>query len=445
MGFQNIENKSLAYSLLKAWAKWWHNKVFYRKVIVLHPENIPADGHLLFTPNHQNALMDALGPLFTIPRQLVFLARADIFGKPLQSRILYFIKIMPVFRIRDGYDAVKKNDFIFRKTIDVIKAGNGLVILPEGEHAGIHKLRQLKKGFARIAFQAEEENDFSLNLKIVPIGLYYSDYENFRSLLLVNFGKPISVSKYIDLYKSNPALGIARLKDDLHEAMRHLMIDIESERFYSLYNHIRLYRAAQLRKQGKNETEQFEAQQEIVRKLENIEKNDPEQLKYLDKLVVQFEAQMKRFHSNFDTFALETPSVFGLLGNLLLLLAGSPFFVYGYLNNFLPWQLTNSYARRVKDPQFRSSFRYVLSLFLFPAFYILQSVFFLILVNEKWYVLAYFLSLSLSAAISWRYFQFFKKIRRKWKLVHLKLFNQAEFNNLSELYQKINNAVTNLL
>ncbi|HEY9115054.1 MAG TPA: 1-acyl-sn-glycerol-3-phosphate acyltransferase, partial [Bacteroidales bacterium] len=390
MGFQNIENKSFGYALLKFWAKWWHNKVFYKKVIVVNPENIPENGHLIFTPNHQNALMDALGPLFTIPRLLVFLARADIFGKPWLAKILYFLKILPVFRIRDGYDSLKKNDAIFQKTVDVINAGDGLVVLPEGTHAGFHKLRQLKKGFARIAFKTEEENDFSMNIQIVPIGLYYSDYESFRSILLVNFGKPISVSDYFDLYKNNPAIAITRLKDDLHEAIKLLMIDIESEEFYDLYNQLRQYRAEQLKLENKTEIEQFYGQQKIIEKLEKVEKSNPEKMISLNTLVQEFENELKSNKLDFETLAKGKRKFFQIVSGTFLVILGFPFFVFGYFNNFFPWQLTVLLAGKIKDPQFRSSVKYLLSILLFPFFYLIQTTFVLLSVSEKWVALAYF-------------------------------------------------------
>ena len=65
MGKENIEKYSAGYALLKVVAGFWHNNVFYRKVIVLGRENINPDHHLIFAPNHQNALMDALAVLFT--------------------------------------------------------------------------------------------------------------------------------------------------------------------------------------------------------------------------------------------------------------------------------------------------------------------------------------------------------------------------------------------
>ena len=130
MGRNNIEKFSGRYLVLKKLIGFWHNKIYYRKVIVIGRENINPDDHLIYAPNHQNALMDALAVLFTHKCQPVFLARADIFKRRIIASILYFMKILPVYRIRDGFSSLKSNDEIFHKTIDVIKNKNGLVILP---------------------------------------------------------------------------------------------------------------------------------------------------------------------------------------------------------------------------------------------------------------------------------------------------------------------------
>jgi len=445
MGFQNIEKKSTRYALLKVWAQWWHNKIFYKKIIKVNSENIPAKDNVIFTPNHQNALMDALGPLFTINQQLVFLARADIFSKKSLASFLYFLKILPIFRIRDGYQSLKKNDAIFQKTIDVINAGNGLVILPEGTHAGIHRLRQLKKGFARIAFKTEEENNFSMNIQIVPIGLYYSDYESFRSVLLLNFGKPIAVSKYYDVYKNNPAVAIAKLKDELHDALRLLIIDIESEEYYFVYDKLRQYRAAQVAMEKKPEIRQFQAQQEIISKLEKIEKKNPEKMESLNLLVHNFDNLLGDSKLNFETIEKGNPKFYQLFFKTLLLNIGFPFFIYGYLNNLLPWQITVSLAGKIKDPQFRSSVKYLFSILLFPIFYLIQSALFYYFISEKWMTIAYFLSLPLMASISWMYFSFFKKVKNHWRLFWLKIAKPIDYNRLNETYKNISDELKFIL
>src|SRR5664279_495382 len=239
MGKENIEKYSARYALLKSVAGFWHNNVFYRKVIVLGRENINPDYPVIFAPNHQNALMDALAVLFTNKGQNVFLARADIFKRKSIAAILYFLKILPVYRIRDGFSSLKGNDEIFTKTIDVLKNKNGLVILPEGDHAGFRRLRQLKKGICRVAFQSDEATGFSLKIKIMPVGLEFSNYSRFRQVLTVAYGKPIEVSEYFDSYKVSPERALNELRSRLSDEMKGIMVHIEEDEDYEAIDELR--------------------------------------------------------------------------------------------------------------------------------------------------------------------------------------------------------------
>ena len=239
MGRKNIEKYSARYALLKKVAGFWHNKVFYRKIIIIGRENINPDHHLIFAPNHQNALMDALAVLFTHKGQPVFLARADIFKRKLVASFLYFLKILPVYRIRDGYSTLKSNDEIFRKTVDVIKNKNGLVILPEGDHAGFRRLRQLKKGICRIAFQADESTGFNLNIKIIPVGIEYSSYSRFRQILTVVYGKPVEISDFFQIYREAPEKALNELRDRLSVEIKKLMVHIDSKEDYEAIDELR--------------------------------------------------------------------------------------------------------------------------------------------------------------------------------------------------------------
>ncbi len=140
------------------------------------------------------------------------MARADIFRKKSTARILYFLKILPVFRIRDGFHSVDQNKEIFKEVISVLEHNRPFCILPEGNHFGEKRLRPLQKGAARMALLAEEANDFKLGLSIVPVGLDYSNYFNAGSDLLVTFGDPIPVERYHELYIQNPLLAISHIQ-----------------------------------------------------------------------------------------------------------------------------------------------------------------------------------------------------------------------------------------
>ena len=51
------------YKMLYAYVSVLH-RLFYRRLTVIGYEKIPPNTPLIFAPNHQNALMDALAVLF---------------------------------------------------------------------------------------------------------------------------------------------------------------------------------------------------------------------------------------------------------------------------------------------------------------------------------------------------------------------------------------------
>ena len=441
MGFYNIEKKSFGYSLLHTVVGFWHNVIFYRKVVILNKQNIPKDANVIFTPNHQNALMDAFALLFTIPRQLVFMARADIFAKPAIASILYFIKILPIYRSRDGKGSILKNEKIFERTVDVLTAGSALVLLPEGSHEGVHKIRPLKKGFARIAFQTEEFNNFSLDIQIVPIGIDYSNYQDFRTTMLVNFGPAISVSDYYDQFKENPALAINALKDDLEERMKELIVNIESEEYYELYVLLKdIYNDSMRQAMGltkKNHSNKFKADRELIRLVDRFEKEKPGEMPALDDLVKSYTVKRKRFGFANEFLVEGKSSVFSLLLKSFLLVFTLPLFIFGLLNNLLPWGITIWAGNKIKDPQFKSSFKFAVSLFAFPIFYILQTVVFALFCELGWGPWIYLLSLSVSAAIAWWWNSVFQRLKKQWKFYGLAKKSNPDFVKMMEEHRLI--------
>ncbi|TFH37332.1 MAG: hypothetical protein E4G95_04900, partial [Bacteroidia bacterium] len=239
MSKKNIEKFSIGYAVLQNIVKLWHNWVHYRRVIVLGKENIRKENHNIFAPNHQNALMDALALTSTVPGQPIFLARSDIFRKKTMAKLLYYFKMLPVFRMRDGFESLRQNDDIFVKTIDVILSSNGLVILPEGNHAGYRRLRQLKKGICRIAFQTEEAQDFKLGLKIVPVGLDFTHYWKFRQILTISYGEPIGFEELYDTYRENPQIALNKLRNKISDGIKKVIVHIESEEDYEALDELR--------------------------------------------------------------------------------------------------------------------------------------------------------------------------------------------------------------
>jgi 1-acyl-sn-glycerol-3-phosphate acyltransferase len=120
--FSKITQKSLLYTILKFFSDLWHNYFFYKKVSYIGLENIPTNKSVIIGPNHQNALMDAIAIIASKPyNNPVFLARSDIFKGNIISSFLIKMKILPIYRIRDGKDKLKKNEEIFDETVKIYK------------------------------------------------------------------------------------------------------------------------------------------------------------------------------------------------------------------------------------------------------------------------------------------------------------------------------------
>ena len=80
-------------------------RLSFRKLVFIGKrENVSKERAIIFASNHRNALIDALLLVFSSYhlKQIVFLARADIFKKSFVAWLLKGMRIMPVFRIRDG-------------------------------------------------------------------------------------------------------------------------------------------------------------------------------------------------------------------------------------------------------------------------------------------------------------------------------------------------------
>ena len=152
---KKVQDNDWAYNLLRYYVDF-ALKLSYRSIRYVGLEKIPQDGAVIFAPNHTNALMDALVILAMDRKPKVFVARADIFRKPLLAKIFSFLKIMPIMRMRDGIDEVKKNNQTIEKAVDVLCDNVPFCIFPEGTHQAKYSSLPLSKGIFRIAFQAQE-------------------------------------------------------------------------------------------------------------------------------------------------------------------------------------------------------------------------------------------------------------------------------------------------
>jgi 1-acyl-sn-glycerol-3-phosphate acyltransferase len=442
MGKENIEKYSAGYALLKSAAGFWHNNVFYRKIIISGSENIHPDNSNIFAPNHQNALMDALAVLFTHKGQPIFLARSDIFKKKIISSILYFLKILPVYRIRDGFSSLKGNDEIFSKTVDVLKNKNGLVILPEGDHAGFRRLRQLKKGICRVAFQADEATGFNLKIRIIPVGLEYSNYTRFRQVLTVVYGKPIEVSDYFDHYRENPERALNELRSRLSDEIKKVMIHIESEEDYEAIDELRALINGKFSDDIK--FPKIFRDRMLISKLNKLKDSNAALYNRICSLSIHVKRLARELNIPYRLLEKKKHPYVLLLAGMAGIVLTFPLYLLGNIFNLTLLELPNLQIAKIKDPQFHSSVRYGLSFALALVFLPVFLTLSLLFINPWWLGILFFLALPLSGLFAWNYFLQLQRIIGGFRIRKLISREDRKFARLRRRHTELVTLVASL-
>ncbi|MEZ4998138.1 MAG: 1-acyl-sn-glycerol-3-phosphate acyltransferase [Bacteroidales bacterium] len=442
MGKKNIEKYDVFYQLLKNYVGFWHNYIFYRRVIVLGKDTLDFSVPTILAPNHQNALMDAMAVLCTLDRQLIFLARADIFRKKIVAKILYAFKMLPVYRIRDGFEAVKQNDDTFRDTLRVMENRNGVVILPEGNHATFRKLRQLKKGICRIAFQTAEAKGFNGEINIIPVGLEYSHYWRFRQVLTVVYGRPIHVSDYYESYRENPNRAIGELRDRLSDEMKKVMVHIDDEENYEAINELRSIINEKYADRIKYP--KLFRDQRLVSKLNELCETDPDSYREICEQSLAVRDQATKLNVTYRHLKKKRHPLGWLTLSSLLLLVTLPVFFAGAIFNIFTFQLAYKKAISSKDPAFISTARYGFFLglsFIFGPLYLILA---LIFIKPWWIAVMAFMAIPLLGILAWNWFLLMLRTVGGFRIWNLIRTGNPLFRKLHDTYTTLVKRVTSL-
>ncbi len=263
--------------------------------------------------------------------------------------------MLPVYRFRDGFSTLKKNDQTIEECITLLRGNESVAVFGEGNHNDQWNLRPLQKGFARIALTAEERANFKLGVKIVPIGIQYEDHHAFRTRVLVNFGPAISVSEYVNQNKSQQENLDALIKITA-DALKPLILLVPAEGYTGRVAYLK---NNQLFK--KNLIEQLKSDQELI----DQDKSD------------QTSAPSKKTFSYWN-----------------------PIFWYFYVNHFIPGQVISWIIRsKVKDHQFVGSIKFAAGIVVVPFFYAVQTAICFAATGSVSISLLYLASLPLSVVL----------------------------------------------
>lgn len=141
-------------------------------------ENMPAEGPVILAINHVS-FWDPIVAASSLPRQVFFMAKEDLFAIPVLGRIFLKLGAFPVKRGQGDINAI-------RQSLRILKEGRVLGLFPEGSRS---KTGTIQKGLPGMVLLMEKSK-----ASVVPIKVYGTRHlltKGWGNLAVV-VGKPLT-------------------------------------------------------------------------------------------------------------------------------------------------------------------------------------------------------------------------------------------------------------
>lgn len=378
MGRKHIYDKDFRYDLLKPIVDWCV-KHSYRKVEVKGKENIPTDGAVIIAPNHCNTLMDALVVLRAFDNESVFGARADLFNRPFIARLMYFVRILPMVRQRDGLRNVLKNNETQEVIVEILENKVRFCMYPEGRHRPAHSLQTLGKGTFRAALAANARFGDKMPVYIVPAGIEYGDYFRYRSTSLLTFGEPINVTEFVKgLDVENDVQMIEPLRKELASRMSGLITYLKDDenlyRKWALTKMLAIDKGLNYGNFGTSLYKGMLENREIALKIDTACEENASKMEEILEKVETFEKKRKKKGMSIYSFTRKNTPL-RAVGKTFAALIGLPYYIFSTIVTSPMWLTYYLLKSKTRDRAFHNTVGFGvklgLGLVLYPVYTVL--------------------------------------------------------------------------
>ena len=329
-------------------------RLFYHRVDVVGLERVPPSGPLVIVANHQNALIDPLILIATLPRILRPLAKAPLFRMPILALFLRLAGALPVHRRADPGSDPGQNAVMFRAVAASLRGGGAILIFPEGVSQPEPVLMPLRTGVARIVLETEGQSG-GPPATLLPVGLTFHEPGTFRTgWALVLVGAPVPVDDCRTLTSTEPERAVRELTARVAEALRTLIVEVEDRETLRLTAGLEAIRRAEAGDAdgdagtGTSTAEQVAWIQVATRAYRWLGPRDPAR-------VARLRAEVERYLADLEELGL-SPQVVGrayppgvarryALREGLAFLGGLPLAAWGVASHAIPYWLTALVAR----------------------------------------------------------------------------------------------------
>lgn len=330
-------------------------RVFFRKIYFYNTDVIKDDTPVIFALNHPTAFIDPLFVATHIRPKTHTMLRGDVFKKPLAAWFLGKIGTIPIFRFRNGFSGLRQNQETFERCYEVLHEGHCISIMSEGSMVHEKRLRTIQKGTAKMAIGAYEKYG-DADIEIIPIGINYSNSNQFRSVLMASVTAPIRIADYLEAYEENPRKAILQITRKVSEQLRSQVIHIDDPADDALVNRVldihRNNVVTSVWPPVEDTNDLLEREMAIVQQINAMDEAEKQDL----------QEKTEKYFQQLDAKSLTDRGIAqrqqaSILSTLFLIVGAIPF-LWGGLTNFLPFFVGKKIAtEKTKQIEFFSSVR----------------------------------------------------------------------------------------
>jgi 1-acyl-sn-glycerol-3-phosphate acyltransferase len=205
---------------------------FYcRKIVINQKSKLSENGPLLIAANHPNSFLDAIIISTLFKKPVYSLARGDAFAGKFITKILVSLNMLPVYRMSEGVENLGLNYSTFDACKKLFKENKIVLIFSEGRCINEWHLRPLKKGTARLAVDAWENE---IPLKVLPLGINYSSFRFYGKNVFLNFGNIIS-KKEVTINADGKSIN--EFNEKLQNELSKLVYEIKKDDYEKIKDH----------------------------------------------------------------------------------------------------------------------------------------------------------------------------------------------------------------
>lgn len=399
--------------------------LFYKEIQVKNKRALQNDGPKIIIANHPNTLMDAWMIGYVCRDPIYYMAKATFFDSRLKTWFLRGLGLIPINRAAESKTKRVSNQDSFEHCYRILERGKTLVIFPEGTSFNERQLRILKSGAARIALEVERRNEGVLNLKVVPVGLVYSQPEKFRSSVLVNIGEPIDPTFFLDKFKEDSLKTTRLLTEKFRQNLEKLLVGATSTEHELLVNDItNILSSEYIDSKEKGVERDVLLIKRIFESVNRIHMTEPDTLEDISELVYRIKYQLNKYEikSGFlDRRYKPRMFVRQLFFSIIFLLLGLPLYLLGIVHNVVQYKMVDVIVSKiVKDLEYYAPLSVLISLIVYPLSYLgfisLMDYFFEL---NIWVKLIYLILMPTLGLFAWFFHKYLSHVSFKTNYLFL--------------------------